>query len=637
MRVAAPLLAFPTAYPGFRNPHRTKGMSNRQYRPIDDHGIIGDCRSAALVSRDGTIDWLCWPRFDSPSIFAALLDLDIGGHWSLHPTNVLSSSRHYIERTNVLESTFLCTTGECVHTDCMCLSANRHEATPGLADHEILRKVECTRGEIDLVCDFQPRPGYATSDIRLRSRGKLGIELELFRSEAWFRSTHPCTVMDTGVQSRVHLRAGDVAWFSFSFSAECPAVLPSLGEEAEQRLQCTIARWRHWTESFCYDGPHKEIVLRSALALKLMAYAPSGAIIAAPTTSLPERIGGSLNWDYRYCWLRDASLTVRALNGLGFRNEVDAFIGWLLNATALTLPELQVLYTVFGNKPRREYEAPQFAGYLESRPVRIHNAAVDQLQLDLYGEVLDAVAQYVYTGGKLEASSQLAIRGMADYVCKNWDQPDDGIWEPRGQRQNHTHSRLLCWVALDRVVNMAKRGALKGINESAVTRTRDKIRDQILDRAWNPKLQSYTATYEGRAMDASLLLMSWYGFEHADSPRMKSTYERIVEELRASDSLIYRYRLTAPEGAFGICCFWEAEFLALGGGTEEEASAHFEHLLEYANDLGLFAEEIDPRSGAALGNFPQAFTHVGLISAAISLAERLRGQKQLEHRHSTAA
>jgi GH15 family glucan-1,4-alpha-glucosidase len=612
-------------------------MSKRQYRPIDEHGIIGDCRSAALVSRDGTIDWLCWPRFDSPSIFAALLDSDIGGHWSLHPTNVLSCSRHYIDRTNVLENTFISATGECVLTDCMCLSANRHEATPGLADHEILRKVECTRGEIELISDFQPRPGYATSDIHLRLRGKLGIELELGRSEAWFRSSHPCSMTDTGVQSRFRLRAGDIAWFSFSYSAECPSVLPSLGDAAEKRLECTIARWKHWTESFDYDGPHKEMVLRSALALKLMAYAPSGAIIAAPTTSLPERIGGSLNWDYRYCWLRDASLTVRALNGLGFRREVDAFIGWLLNATALTLPELQVLYNVYGDKPDGEYEAPQFAGYQDSRPVRIHNAAVDQLQLDLYGEVLDAVAQYVYTGGELDASAQLAIRGMANYVCKNWDQPDDGIWEPRNERQNHTHSRLLCWVALDRVVTMAKQGALKKIDDAAVARTRDKIRDQILTNAWNPKVQAYTSIYGGQAMDASLLLMSWYGFEHADSPRMQSTYERIVQELRASDSLIYRYRLTAPEGAFGICCFWEAEFLALGGGTEKEASQHFVHLLEYANDLGLYAEEIDPRSGSALGNFPQAFTHVGLISAAISLAERLKGQKQLEHRHSTAA
>jgi GH15 family glucan-1,4-alpha-glucosidase len=267
-------------------------MSKRQYRPIDEHGIIGDCRSAALVSRDGTIDWLCWPRFDSPSIFAALLDSDIGGHWSLHPTNVLSCSRHYIDRTNVLENTFLSATGECVLTDCMCLSANRHEATPGLADHEILRKVECTRGEIELISDFQPRPGYATSDIHLRLRGKLGIELELGRSEAWFRSSHPCSMTDTGVQSRFRLRAGDIAWFSFSYSAECPSVLPSLGDAAEKRLECTIARWKHWTESFDYDGPHKEMVLRSALALKLMAYAPSGAIIAAPTTSLPERIGG---------------------------------------------------------------------------------------------------------------------------------------------------------------------------------------------------------------------------------------------------------------------------------------------------------------------------------------------------------
>jgi len=612
-------------------------MNNRQQRPIADYGIIGDCRSAALVARDGTIDWLCWPRFDSPSLFAALLDVEIGGHWLLHPSNILTTTRRYIENTNVLETRFTTAHGECTLIDCMCLSANRHEATPGLADHEILRRVECTSGEIELICDLQPRPNYARSDIRLRSRGKLGIELELGRAEAWFRSTHPSTLSDTGILSRVRLRQGEVAWYSFSFSADSPAILPAFGADAEQRLHCTIARWRHWSQSFHYDGPHREIVLRSALALKLMSYAPSGAIIAAPTTSLPERIGGSLNWDYRYCWLRDASLTVRALNHLGFRREVDAFIGWMLNATTLTRPELNVLYTVYGDKPRPEYEANQFAGYCESRPVRIHNAAADQLQLDLYGELLDAVAQYTYTGGELDKTSQEAICAMTKFVSKNWDQPDDGIWEPRYERQDHTHSRLLCWVALDRVVEMCKRGALKGLDCDSISKIRDRIRDQILDRAWNPTLQSYTSIYGGRTVDASLLLMTWYGFEHADSPRMQSTYRRIVEDLRTTDSLIYRYRVTPPEGAFGICCFWEAEFLALGGGTEEEASAHFQKLIEYSNDLGLFAEEIDPRSGSALGNFPQAFTHVGLISAAISLSQRIAGHKQLEHRQPTAA
>jgi GH15 family glucan-1,4-alpha-glucosidase len=623
--------------PAIRYTHRTLGMSNRRHRPIDDYGIIGDCRSAALVARDGSIDWLCWPRFDSPSLFAALLDLDVGGHWALRPTDILTTTRRYLDRTNVLETRFISAKGECTLSDSMSLSANRHEATPGLADHEILRRVECTRGTIDLICDLQPRPNYAKAPIRLCSRGKLGIELELGSAEAWFRSSHSSTLTDIGIHSRIHLQQGEVAWFSFSFSADSPAILPPLGEEAEKRLQCTIARWRRWTESFTYNGPHSEIVLRSALVLKLMAYAPSGAIVAAPTTSLPERVGGSLNWDYRYCWLRDASLTVRALNGIGFRSEVDAFIGWMLNATALTLPELNVLYTVYGDIPRQEYEAQQFAGYCDSRPVRIHNAAANQLQLDLHGEVLDAVAQYVYNGGELDQSSQRAIRGMAKCVSEKWDQPDDGIWEPRGERQDHTHSRLLCWVALDRVIDMSKRGALQGIDCKAMARVRDAIRDQILDNAWNPHLEAYTATYDGHTMDASLLLMTWYGFEHADSPRMKSTYRRIVKELRSADSLIYRYRSTAPEGAFGICCFWEAEFLALGGGTEEEALEHFQNLLGYANDLGLFAEEIDPRSGAALGNFPQAFTHVGLISAAISLAERVKGQKQLEHRQPTAA
>lgn len=612
-------------------------MPSREFRPIGDYGIVGDCRSAALIARDGSIDWLCWPRFDSPSLFASLLDADTGGSWTLHPEGSFQTTRRYLERTNVLETRFAAGTGVCVVTDCMSLSQDRHEATPGLPDHEILRRVECTQGEVTMISSLNPRPGYALDRVKMRRRGKLGIELELGRAEAWFRCTHECSLTDHGIEITIRLSAGECAWLSFSCSEESPAVLPPLGDAAEQRLEDTISRWRQWCETFEYEGPEAEMVLRSALVLKLLSYAPSGAIIAAPTTSLPERIGGSLNWDYRYCWLRDASLTVRALHGLGFRMEVEAFIGWLLNATLLTLPKVSVLYDVFGGNPRNETEARQFSGYRDSRPVRIQNAASHQLQLDVYGEVIDAISQYVFTGGDLDGVAQDSLHSMVNFVMENWDRPDAGIWEPRGRALEHTHSRLLCWVALDRMLDMHRRGKIKKLDNTSVARTRDKIRHEILKRGWNPQLESYTSILDGSTMDASLLLIAWYGFEHADSSRMRSTYKRVSAELRAGDGLLQRYRISPPEGAFGICSFWEAEYLALGGGTAEEAEKHFRRLLGYANDLGLFAEEIDPKSGAALGNFPQAFTHVGLISAAISLKQRLAGQKQLEHRPPAAA
>ena len=601
---------------------------------IADYALIGDCRSAALVSRAGSIDWLCWPRFDSPAVLAALLDRRRGGLWRIAPLadSLRRSTREYLDGTNVLRTTFECDGGTLQLTDLMPVSSEQVKRETLQPAHEIIRHVACTSGEVELEMEFSPRELYGLRALRLRQRGSLGIQGESGRGVYWLRSQTPLNLADNMARAQVRLRAGQSLDFSFSYSEDAPAVLPPLGHWTGERIRDSVAWWRQWAARAEYDGPHRDAILRSALALKLLTYAPSGAIIAAVTTSLPEQVGGSLNWDYRYCWLRDASMTVRALMGLGYREEADAFVGWLLNATRLTRPQLRILYTLFGEIAPHERDLKYLEGYRGSRPVRIGNAARHQLQLDVYGEVLDAMGQFAFHGGEFHRGSATALVNTGKYVASNWNQPDQGIWEPRERPEDHTHSRVLCWTALDRLITLAKEKKLDGAPVDDFIRERDRIAQQVHEQAWNERIQSYASTLGGDQLDASLLLMSYYGFERADSPRMRATYQAITQQLRAPDNLLYRYLNGPKEGAFGICSFWEVEYLALGGGTLQQASDLFAHLLKLRNDVGLYAEEIDPRGGAALGNFPQAFTHVGLISAAMSIVERMRGETPLAHR-----
>jgi GH15 family glucan-1,4-alpha-glucosidase len=489
---------------------------------------------------------------------------------------------------------------------------------------------------VRLQFDFYPRPNYGADSARLRRVGALGIRFEVGAGAYWLRSSVPLDINQDRVTASFLLKRGDAVQFSLTYGEDSPLVLPPLGHWTQRRIEETIDWWARWAARARYDGPYREAVVRSALALKLLTYAPSGAVIAAATTSLPEQMGGGLNWDYRYCWLRDASLTIRALLGLGYNEEADAFLEWLLHATRLTQPELRILYNVFGGNSPRERELPHLSGYCNSLPVRIGNAAREQLQMDVYGEVIDAAAQFAYHQGSFDRATQQALIGMGGYVAKHWNEADQGIWEPREGPQAHTHSRVLCWTALDRLVTLADRGDLRGAPTDKFRRERDRIAHQVKQKAWNDRIRSYAATLGGSELDASLLLLSYYGFESADSSRMKHTYAAMKSKLRAGEDLIYRYVDGPTEGAFGICSFWEAEYLALGGGTLEEATEFFRRLLKYRNDVGLYAEEIDPRNGNALGNFPQAFTHVGLISAALSITEKMKGQKQLPHREENA-
>jgi GH15 family glucan-1,4-alpha-glucosidase len=599
---------------------------------IQDYGAIGDGRSAALVGRDGSIDWLCWPRFDSPSIFGAILD-PAAGRWRIAPVAPFQTERHYIKDTNVLQTRFDTGAGRLVLTDLMPVASEEEKDRVLMPEREILRLIECERGEVEIEWSFEPRPGYGLRPVNLRPAGQMGIRAETDAGLLTLRTDLPVELTaDGGVGGRARLSAGDAAHASLTFAAEGPAVLPPLGEWSRAAVARTVDWWQAWASRARYDGPCRETVIRSALILKLMVYAPSGAVIAAPTTSLPERIGGPLNWDYRFCWLRDASLTARALFGLGYPDEAHAFVNWLLQATRLTQPELHVLYDVHGNKPGPERILDRLAGYGGSRPVRIGNAAVEQRQLDVYGEVIDAVIHFVREGGTLDRDTERLLSAFGEYVCRHWDEPDEGIWEPRTGRKDNTHSRVLCWTALDGLLQLYGQGHLRGAPAGRFQENRELIRRQVEARAWNPALESYVAQLDGDRLDATLLLLAWYGFEAAGSDRMRRTYQRVRERLGAGDVLLYRYRdgPSPGEGAFGICSFWGAEYLALGGGTVDEAHSLFQRLCGYANDVGLFAEQIDPATGAALGNFPQAFTHVGLINAALSLTSRLAGEAPLE-------
>ncbi|HEX9577644.1 MAG TPA: glycoside hydrolase family 15 protein, partial [Myxococcales bacterium] len=426
-----------------------------------------------------------------------------------------------------------------------------------------------------------------------------------------------------GGRALVRLRAGERLCFSLGFTTQDIATLPPPGPRSFDMFDRTAALWRSWAQRTKYDGPWRDAVVRSALLLKLMQFVPSGAIVAAPTTSLPERPGGDLNWDYRFCWLRDAALTSRALFGLGHREEAENFTSWLLLATNLSLPKLHVLYDLFGRQPSPERELAHLAGHGGARPVRVGNAAMGQVQLDTYGEVIEAVTYFVRTGGEIDRGTASMLIGFGREVARGWDKPDQGIWEERGPGRNLTHSRALCWAALQRLIDLHEKGHLPKVPAVEFARERDRIREQVETLGWSEQFQTYTRTLGGSDVDASLLLLSWYGYSDAASPRMQGTWRRISEELSLGKGLFRRYvgKYTKGEGAFGICSFWAAEYLALGGGSLEEAEEHFANLLRYANDVGLYAEEADARTGELLGNFPQAFSHIGLINAAWAISE----------------
>ena len=593
---------------------------------IADYALIGDCRTAALVSRDGSIDWLCLPSFSSPSVCARLLD-PAGGHVSLRPVGPFTAIRRYLDGTAVLETTFETPTGSARVLDCLPIVDGIEQIRPL---REVLRVVEGVVGTVELRAVIDPRPDYARRSARLRRRRWLGwfftwddqvlhVGTDIALSEAG-----PALAGDFSVA------AGERRALSLSHSAGEPAVIPPLGAEADRRVADTVAWWQSWSERVAYAGTHRAAVVRSAITLKLLSFAPSGAIVAAPTTSLPEALGGDRNWDYRYCWLRDAGLTMQALLGLGIDEDARAFLEWMLHATRLTAPRLRIMYDIHGRSDLVERDLPHLAGYRGSRPVRIGNGAFRQQQLDTYGEVIFAAHAYVITGGTVDAAGARMLRGLGRVVRRSWRDADSGIWEMRGPPRQFTFSKLMCWAALDRLLALDDAGALDlGRRARAATRTeRDAIAVLIEGRGFNAAIGAYTGELDGDWVDASLLLMSSVGYRPADDPRVASTWALCRERL-GRGGLFQRYEagvdgLTGDEGAFGICSFWAIEQLARRGEVAE-AEHLFAHLLSHGNDLGLFSEETCGRTGEALGNFPQAFTHVGLINVALALRDAAAG------------
>ncbi len=591
------------------------------YPKIAEYAVIGDSRTAALVSRAGAVEWWCLPSFSDPSIFAAILDRDRGGTFSITTDAPCEASRRYVGDTNVLETTLVTAGGSVRITDFMPIPPRRPQLEPM---RQLVRIVEGIDGNVPLRITVDPRPDYGRRAAVLARRGALGwawswgSELLHLSTDVDFRTA----ARGTAIEGRVSVGSGSKRYFSLGYTKGDVASITAIGPAAEEQCRSTLRWWEGWAQRCRYDGPHRAAVVRSALALKLMTYALSGGVVAAPTASLPEALGGARNWDYRYCWLRDAALTMRAFTRLGCMEEASAFFAWLMHTTRLTWPRLQVMYDVYGRTDLTEVELSHWEGFAGSAPVRIGNAASEQLQLDTYGALLAAALEYVESGGELSADERRLLAGFGRSVLEQWQCADSGMWEVRGEPRHYTMSKVWCWTALRSLLELRERG-LVAIRPDAVRSGLRAIEDAVETRGFSEAQGSYVAAFDGTEVDASLLLMPTLGYKSATDPRMRGTYGRIHERL-SRNGLLYRYEtrfdgMPAREGAFGICSFWAVDHLVCRGDLGA-ARATFEHALSFANDVGLFAEEIDPDSGEQLGNFPQAFTHVGVIFSALSLA-----------------
>ncbi len=595
------------------------------YLPIEDHGIIGDLHTAALVGRDGTIDWLCLPSFDGPSVFAAILDDEKGGHFKLAPEGGTGRSRQlYLPDTNILLTRFLSAEGVAEVVDFMPIPNGQGDR------HRIVRNVSVVRGERTFEMECRPAFDYARQGHAV-SVGKAGAVF-VGPDTLGLRSDVPLKKGAEGsVRASFTLKAGESRTFILA-TLEGGEGLERVddGRPYERFLEETMLYWRRWISGCTYDGRWREDVYRSALALKLMVYHPTGALVAAPTMGLPEWIGGERNWDYRYTWLRDAAFALYALISIGFESEAKNFMGWLRDRCHTDADGLlQPLYGIDGRTEIEETELSHLSGYRDSKPVRLGNAAYKQTQLDLYGAVLDAAYLYNKWGAPLDYDLWQNLRKVLDWLAENWQRPDEGIWEVRGGSNQFVSSKLMAWVALERAGRISHQRGLPA-GDGRWTRERDRIYEEIMEKGWNPEKRSFTQTYGGEALDASLLLMPLVKFVGPTDPRWIATLDRIQEEL-AQDTLVDRYNVreaspdglgtVASEGSFSMCSFWLVECLTKAGRLEEARLA-LEKMFSYANHLGLYAEEIGP-SGEALGNFPQAFTHLSLISAAIHLDRAL--------------
>ncbi|MEW1748282.1 glycoside hydrolase family 15 protein [Streptomyces angustmyceticus] len=613
-------------------PRGAIGAAGEDYLPIAEHGLIGDLRTAALVGTDGRINWFCAPRFDSPSIFGSLLDARNGGHWHLSPVgDVAKRQQYYFPDTNILMTRMLTGNGIVEIQDFMPIRAEGDQGHR----QRLVRRVVAVRGSARIRTVVAPRMNYGRDPHKAEPQPH-GVR---FTSEA----------LDVSLQASVTLRAenedavgefdlteGQSALFVLETTGPAPAE-PAVdlvdAPAAEELFRSTVRFWRRWLSQSTYTGRWREMVHRSALTLKLLTHEPTGAIVAAPTLGLPEQVGGERNWDYRYVWIRDAAFSLHALLRLGFTREAEAFIGWLTNCLRGARDDdqvpLRVLYSIDGHAELPEQVLDHWEGYRGSAPVRVGNGAAGQLQLDIYGELFDAVYLFNKHGDGISHESWTDLCSLLDWLLEHWDGPDAGIWETRAGRQRHTYSRVMCWVAVERMIRMARQRGLPGDLGRWMTE-RDKIYHQIMEQGWSAEDQTFVQRLSGdpeqppeSILDASLLVLPMVKFLSPKDPRFRATVRAIGEGL-VTDSLVFRYDpkvspdgLDGTEGTFSICSFWWVEALARTGQIDE-ARVALEKMFTYANHLGLYAEQIG-MTGDHLGNFPQAFTHLALISAATSL------------------
>ena len=591
------------------------------YKPISDYGIIGDMHSAAVVGLDGSIDWLCFPRFDSPSVFAALLDDAKGGRFRLCPAGRYQTEQRYLPDTNVLSTTFTSESGQVEVQDLMPIKEDARES-----DYEVLRIVRGVRGSVEMACLFQPRLDYARGRTELRAAPG-GVVAEKGGACLGLASPVDLTIKDGDAQGVFTVREGQELVFQLQWDADRP---PSTAGWRE-RLDFTTNEWREVADDHTYEGRWREEVRRSILALHLLLYLPTGAIVAAATTSLPEWIGGDRNWDYRFCWIRDAAFTLDVLHRLGHIGETGRFMEWLTAFCQSCGVHLQPVYGVHYEEDLTESTLDHLEGYRGSKPVRIGNGAATQLQMDIFGEVMVALATFHRAGGQITGAMWTTIESFVNAVINNWRRPGRGLWEMRGRQRHFVNSKVMCWLAMDRAIALAE-ALRKPVDLDRWRALREEIHADVLANGWNERLQSFVQYYGADYTDAALLMMPMVGFLPPDDPRMRSTVRRIREELEVN-GLLRRYppELTddgfgSEEGIFIMCTFWLVGYLTFIGELDE-ARELFERVLTSGNHLGLFSEMVDPVTGEALGNFPQALTHVSLIHSARNLDLALRERK----------